>query len=275
MISLFEKDILDDGRRSSKGNQLKWRSGEFWYKADYAGYEGLAEYMVSGLLERSSLRSDEYVHYDTVEISYKTQVFRGCRSRNFLSEGRQLITLERLYHNQFARSFYGDVFKVPDVTERVKYLVDQVQRITGLAGFGDYLSKMLLIDAFFLNEDRHTHNIAVEMDAAGNFYYSPFFDQGAALLSDTTLDYPLGGEIYALIDSVHAKTVADDFDEQIDACDELYPCPMRFRFTKKDVDELLDKEPYYPVEIKERVRTILYDRMRKFGYLFAQRNLSE
>jgi len=47
---------------------------------------------------------------------------------------------------------------------------------------------MLTLDAFFVNEDRHTHNIAVLMDAEGVYRYCPFFDHGAALLSDTTMD---------------------------------------------------------------------------------------
>lgn len=41
MIELFEQDIKTDDRQSSKGNQLKWRNEDIWYKADYTGYEGL------------------------------------------------------------------------------------------------------------------------------------------------------------------------------------------------------------------------------------------
>ncbi len=55
MIELFEQDIRTENRQSSKGNQLKWLNDEIWYKADYAGYEGLAEYTVSGLLQYSNL----------------------------------------------------------------------------------------------------------------------------------------------------------------------------------------------------------------------------
>lgn len=36
--------------RTSKGDQLKWKSEKKWYKADYMGYEGLAEVLVSHLL---------------------------------------------------------------------------------------------------------------------------------------------------------------------------------------------------------------------------------
>ena len=60
MIELFEQDIQLNDRQSSKGNQLKWQGENGgWYKADYTGYEGFAEYMVSCLLEYSSLEKDE------------------------------------------------------------------------------------------------------------------------------------------------------------------------------------------------------------------------
>ena len=63
--------------------------------------------------------------------------------------------------------------------------------MTGLKNFGVYLNKLFTIDAFFLNEDRHTHNIAVLMNEKGEFAYCPIFDNGAGLLSDTLMDYPL------------------------------------------------------------------------------------
>ena len=51
MVELSEQNIRTNNRQSSKGNQLKWYKNEIWYKADYTGYEGLAEYVVSNLLE--------------------------------------------------------------------------------------------------------------------------------------------------------------------------------------------------------------------------------
>ena len=45
----------------------------------------------------------------------------------------------------------------------------QVERITGLKDFGIYLNKLLTIDALFVNEDRHMHNIAVLMNQKGDF----------------------------------------------------------------------------------------------------------
>lgn len=48
--------------------------------------------------------------------------------------------------------------------------MNQVERITGLKDFGVYLNKLFTIDAFFLNEDRHTHNIAVLMNEKSENY---------------------------------------------------------------------------------------------------------
>lgn len=99
MIELAEDCLRQENRHSSKGNQLKWRQDDVWYKADYTGYEGLTEYLVSHLFHFCPLPIEQYVLYETEEIHYKRRVYRGCRSRNFLSGSWQCITLERLYMN--------------------------------------------------------------------------------------------------------------------------------------------------------------------------------
>ena len=86
MVELFEKDIIETENKSSKGNQLKWRNGDEWYKADYTGYEGLAEYVISHLIMKSSLSEDEFLLYDLENIKYKRNVFHGVRSKNFLKD---------------------------------------------------------------------------------------------------------------------------------------------------------------------------------------------
>ena len=61
MIELFERDKTEINRKSSKGNQLKWERDNTWYKADYTGYEGLSEYVISHLLKKSTLAESEYL----------------------------------------------------------------------------------------------------------------------------------------------------------------------------------------------------------------------
>lgn len=267
MIELFDTDIREEGRQSSKGNQLKWQKDGVWYKADYTGYEGLAEMIISRLLAKSSLKADEFVSYDTEQISYHGHIFKGCRSRNFLNEGEQLITLERLFQNQFHESLYRAVYQIPEVQKRAEFLVTETEQLTGIADFGTYLGKMLTIDAFFLNEDRHTHNIAVILCDDGSYRLCPLFDHGGSLLSDTTLDYPIEGDVYSMIDQVHAKTLSPDFDEQLDAAEELYGGTLSFSFGKDDVRQILDHEPYYPAEVKKRIGTVIFDSMRRYSYL--------
>ena len=84
MIRLLEKDLRNSPIQSSKGNQLKWEEDGIWYKADYIGYEGLAEYMVSSLLKYSDMDENEYIMYQTEKIEYKSNTYCGCKSRNFL-----------------------------------------------------------------------------------------------------------------------------------------------------------------------------------------------
>ena len=51
---------------------------------------------------------------------------------------------------------------------------------------------MLEIDAFFMNEDRHTNNIAVIYNEKTQKYeLSPFFDQGLCMFADINQDYPI------------------------------------------------------------------------------------
>lgn len=132
------------------------------------------------------------------------------------------------------------------------------------------MNKLLTIDAFFLNEDRHMHNIAVLMNGKGDYAYCPIFDNGAGLLADTTMDYPLTENIYILMDNVRSKTICSAFDEQLDISESLYKINLKFCFTKKDVTELLANAEEYPEEIRQRVETIIFAQMRKYPYLFLK-----
>lgn len=269
MVELFEQSVKTEVRQSSKGNQLKWKNDDIWYKADYTGYEGLAEYVISGLLFYSDLEKEEYISYQTEEIFYKSTRYLGCKSRDFLPEGWRLITLERLFQNEYGQSLSKSIYTINDYANRVNFLVEQTIRLTGLETFGSYLSKLLTIDALFLNEDRHTHNIAVLQDKERNYHYCPIFDNGASLLADTFMDYPLSGNIDEMIPQVEAKTICRDFDEQLDVVEQLYGEHIQFHFDRKEVEELLEKEQYYPEEIKQRVLAVVMNQRRKYQYLFS------
>lgn len=268
MVELFEQNIRQNDRQSSKGNQLKWENEGIWYKADYTGYEGLAEYVISHLLEKSSLKTEEYVLYNPVQIRYKKRVYNGVESHNFLKPNWQIITLERLFKSHTGLSLYESIWKIRDHSERLEFLVEYTERMTGLRDFGKYISCLLALDAFFLNEDRHMHNIAVLMNDQGQFDYCPIFDNGAGLLSDTMMDYPMGEDVLELMETVESKTISFDFDEQLDIAESQYGCQVHFQFNKEDVDQLLEAVDIYSKAEKERVRTVIYQQMRKYAYMF-------
>lgn len=269
MIELFEQDEKKFDRQSSKGNQIKWENNGMWYKADYMGYEGLAEYMISHLLAKSTLSEKEYVLYEPEEIKYKANVYVGVKSKSFLEKDWQIITIERLFKNVFGESLYLSVYKIRDYEERMSFLVNQIERMTGLKEFGIYLNKLFTIDAFFLNEDRHMHNIAVLMNGTGEFKYCPIFDNGAGLLADTKMDYPLSGDVYELMKESHSKTICADYDEQLDISEKMFGTNLKFHFSKKDVKTLLQAVTEYSAEEKNRVETIIYEQMRRYSYLFS------
>ena len=56
---------------------------------------------------------------------------------------------------------------------------------------GMSLAKLLEIDAFFLNEDRHANNIALLYNSrSGEYRLCPFFDMGLSLFADTFDSFP-------------------------------------------------------------------------------------
>lgn len=269
MIELFDSEIHINDWGSSQGDQLKWYSGEYWYKADSLGYEGLSEYVISHILSASDLNSSEYVLYDVEQIKYKSRVINGCKSRNFLKEGEALITLERLYRNAYGRSFYTDIWSIEDHEDRLKYLVDKTVALTGLSDFGIYMSKILTVDTIFLNEDRHLYNIAVIKEPEAGYRLCPIFDCGAGLLSDTERNYPLGVDIYeAMRNDVRAKTFTEDFLEQLETVERLYGSHITFKVDRKQVEEIITGASIYDEIIRDRVADIVCSRISKLGYLF-------
>lgn len=125
----------------------------------------------------------------------------------------------------------------------------------------------MAVDAVFLNEDRHMHNIAL-IEEGDEYTAAPIFDNGAGLLSDTTLDYPAGGDIFRLIGKCRAKTFSDDFSKQLEAAEKLCGKGPRFHFGHREIQDLLEKEPFYPAETKQRVEAILLEQKRRYAYMF-------
>jgi len=264
---LFEGSgqVITEGH-SSKGNQPKWFADEKWYKADHMGYEGLAEVLVSRLLLRSN--AADFITYEPVQISYDGKKASGSSSLNFLKQDEILIPFERLHRSFRGRSLAQTIARM-ETAEKVQYTVEMVEGVTGLRNVGEYLTMILELDSFFLNEDRHTNNLSViRNEKTGKYRLSPIYDNGLALLSDMH-DYPLGQDLYSMISKVEAKPFDKDFDLQTEAAEILFRPQLKFSFTNGDVKRELDAlAEYYPKEIIDRVERILLEQIRKYPVFF-------
>lgn len=254
-ITLNRTDIIETASHSSKGNQPKWFKNGIWYKADCMGYEGLSEIMVSSLLKYTNSRP--FLEYHPIKINCEGKIANGCYSYNFLQKNCELVPLERLYRAYNGKELSQELKKFETVEEKIKYTVDFVIKTTGLTNFGEWLTELLEIDALFLNEDRHTNNIAfIKNRNNDKFEYVPYFDFGLSLLSD--LDgFWLEGNTDNHLKRVHGKPFAD-FSKQVEAARALYGSQLEINFTMDEVNNVLKQfEDRYNDEIIKRVRYIL------------------
>lgn len=254
-------------KKESKGNQIKDEVNGVWIKADYLGYEAAAEYAVSKLLKGTSV---DHVDYEICYEVFGNNKMLCCKSFDFLEEGQDVITLHRLFRKCLGVDIAGECVK-RDTKDAIRWVVEQTESLTGINGFGEYLSGIFALDAITLNEDRHFRNIAV-LKGKDGFSLCPVFDNGAAFLSDT-YSYPKGNTervcLEKLMQSVEAKPFSDTFDEQLDAVEELYGTPVKFGC--KDLiaecgDEILK---YYDKETVDRIDFVFRETRRKYKYLFG------
>lgn len=237
-IEMKQDNLKIEYGHSSKGNQMKWLQDGYWYKADQFGYESLAEVVTSHLLKQSNVT--EAVYYEPVIIRYKDKDYRGCRSANFREKEEVLVPLERLFRNHTSIGLAKQLARISDVTERIKYTEEIVCNITKRDDFGIYLTKILEMDAFFLNEDRHTNNISILYNKDTDTYrLCPFYDMGLSLYADTRVDFPLDKDYFICKENIVAKPFSRDFDEQLDAANELYGCHLKFDFSANRIADVM------------------------------------
>ena len=252
---------------TSKGDQPKWNFNEKWYKADYIGYEALSEFVVSELLKKSNV--NEFVSYDLVKIKADEKEYTGCESTNFRKEYEILIPIEKLHRQYMGKGLAQTLAEKETVEEKISYTVNFIEEKTNLNNVGEYFSFLLAIDAFFLNEDRHTNNIAVIRNEKTNeFKMAPIFDNGLSLLSDIN-DYKLSEDVFKNINKITAKPFDRDFDVQLDTVEKLYGSKLKFYFKNDDIDKFSNElKGVYDEHIIKRVITILYAQKRKYSHYF-------
>lgn len=178
---MFQETISDEyiviQSGTSEGSQIKYRKDNYWYKKDNRGHEGRTEYLCSKLLSFSTLEQSEYVEYEQGYINQNM----GCRSKNFLNPGEELITFYRLYYNEFGKDLSEVIGRMETMEERIEYVVNFIKQ-TCLIDITDYMKKILTLDWIILNEDRHLNNLAVVF-RDGIFVPAPIFDNGVSLLT--------------------------------------------------------------------------------------------
>lgn len=267
-INLNNYSLIDTKSTSSKGNQQKWLVNGMWYKADHMGYEGLCEVVISNLLKKSNIT--DFAEYFPVKIDFAGRKLNGCYSKNFRRKNESIVTLEHLSKQWLASSMAKNLLKYDDVKDKISHTVDFIENKTGLKNVGAYITTMLELDAFFLNEDRHTNNIAfIINDDTGEYRFCPYFDFGLSLLADTTEDYPIGEDIYGLIEKIQAKPFDRDFDIQLDAAQELYGEQVKFSFSGSDIEKSFETVcDYYSGDIINRAKNLIYNQKHKYANMF-------
>lgn len=276
----IQSRTIETAGHTSRGNQLKWYQDGWWYKADAFGYESLAETMVTRLLQETEWM--EYVCYEPVTVDWNGRLYRGCRSQNFLREGEELLPLEKLYRNVTGFSLAQELAHIREVDQRIAHTVKFVENLTGIEGVGGYFSCMLEMDMFFLNEDRHTNNIALIYRQADRSYrLCPYFDMGLSLYADTREKYPLDMDVETCRKRVMAKPFSRDFDEQMDAADRLYGRSLYFPMGRSELWHMLEEiqetyepaqgAPWYSSQEWKRMRAAVMDQALSYSYLFDSR----
>lgn len=254
---------------SSKGNQEKWQSDGRWYKLDQFGYEGLAETLVSILLEQSSVESDtpfRFVRYRMERMHIHGFDRTGCSSPDFLTPGQAIVTLNHLLSRELGRPLAEQLSRLSSDKKRIEYLGRATAELTGLDRFPDYLTLLFEVDARFLNDDRHLNNIAV-LERDGQYDYCPIFDNGAALLSNQR-DYPMDIEPRGLISKMLARPFNISFNRQRNTAVSLFGAHLRLPLFKREdlLAELAPLLEYYP----QRDRGLICDRVCE-GILLRQK----
>jgi len=244
---------------SITGNQIKWRFGDYFIKADTQGYESIAEALVSELF--AYVQELDYVDYHLCKIHEDGHPYLGCYSKNFMHSGR-LIQLSRLLAlngvDVDAEEYY---FEPERLFHDIFPLVD---KLTGLDMF-TYVGRVMQLDWIVLNDDRHFGNLCVIYDN-GAYRYCPLFDNGSALLSE--LDYyEMDMPLEEAVRSVRGRPFDSSFKKQVKLFD--LP-PLRI-----DVKNFLTRLETGYVEFKnaefERAKAaLLYQLKRLEGVVWIQ-----
>ncbi len=254
---------------TSKGNLPKWHINDYWYKTDAFGYENLSECLISDLLKYSNIYN--YVEYKMIKGIYNNELKSFSVSKSFLNANENLLTFYRLYFLETGKELSKEIYNYNNVKDRISFVADFISKTYNINEAGIIITCILELDMFFLNEDRHFNNFALIRNTKNDtFTFAPVFDNGLSLLSDVN-EYNIFTDIYNNMSKVKSKPFCNSFEEQCECAESLYGNVLKFTFTKKDVINETEKyKDFYTNEIIDRVKTIIFEQMHKYQYLFKE-----
>ena len=199
----IEDKYLVRDKSSSDGSQIKYFVDGKWYKVDYYGGEGEAEYLASELLSCTNIDISKYVKYDRLIINDMP----GCVSDDFRNdEEEEFVTLYRLYKNVYGRDLATVTSKM-DYDDAIMYVIDFVKKQTGL-DITTYLANTFWLDSIILNTDRHFNNYGIIMSPDG-YREAPIFDNGKSLLTGHSIKS--NSDIDKVIKGAYSKSFSPNF----------------------------------------------------------------
>ena len=248
---------------SSKGNQNKFYKDGHWVKLDFLGYESLSEVLAYEIIKNSNIPLELQLPYGLGKCTLYNQTYNCCISPNFLNDDEELITLHRILVAIDGVN-YANALNSLDIKSQISKIVDTLTNITSLKDFGCYLTLMLELDAFTLNEDRHFNNIGIIKTKTG-YRYMPMFDNGLAFCSDITYTKDLPANV--LKRKIKSKPFSTSFRNQVSACQELYGKQLKITLEYDLLKQKLVSVYNYDKQVLDRVLALLDMQITSFKNL--------
>ena len=136
------------------------KNSNTWYKIDFLGYESLAEVLVTDILENSNVMN--FCKYELTHLTVDKESYVGCKSKSFMENSENLITLETLANklrNASLGQYLGGHAMIEDKIEAVLNVLSDAK----IENYGKYFTQLIELDSFTLNDDRHTNNVSCEI----------------------------------------------------------------------------------------------------------------
>lgn len=241
-MSLFAPESKSIPQRlEAEGSQSKFQLDGYWYKLNCLGNEAFSEIISSVILKNSHLPENiQFVEYTPCIVDGK----RGCKSKNFLKEGEEFISFQRLFRNTTGKELSEEIFTKGTVKDRFDFLVDYAKIITNL-DISDYLKCNLTLDALIKNPDRHFGNLGFIVNEYEQFRLAPIFDNGQGLGQNYQITPPIL-EYDEKIEKLYAATLSGSFDLPLREIGIGFT--IDYDSLREDLDAYIANHPLVPTE---------------------------